>query len=73
MVVGGYTLHLYCNEKNDKHRWDYAENPVIFVGRTRSEAIKGARRAGWRVDWAKDVCVCPLCNRKKEASDASTG
>jgi hypothetical protein len=73
MIVGGYTLHLYCDNK-EKHytianngyyfipettSWIHVDNE--FVGETYGECVKEARSIGWLVNRRKDKCLCKYC------------
>ena len=74
MIVGAYTLNLYC----DRSGYGDSPNPTCprdklatggqvgeFVGRTRTDTIAQARRCGWLVKDAEDVCLCPQCRKVK--------
>jgi hypothetical protein len=75
MIVGGYILDLYCDNK-DKHMtleagryyliegWIYIGNQ--FVGETYSECAREARQAGWLVNRTKDKCLCKYCKGSKK-------
>lgn len=65
MIVGGYTLDLYCNTTNPKH--EYNEFPHQFYAETGSECRAAARRAGWKLDLKTGKAWCPKCERPKEA------
>jgi hypothetical protein len=66
--VGGYVLHLYCDnaerwaeQNTDFDTWHaYSEWPHEFVARNKSEADTMARDAGWtyRKDGRR---YCPKC------------
>jgi hypothetical protein len=72
MIVGAYTLLLYCDNK-DKHthlesgRYYLIENWIYicneFIGETYSEAVKDAREYGWLVNRNKDKCLCKYCKK----------
>lgn len=62
MIVGGYSLELYCDNilsKVNKH--EYGEFPHQFYGNDRAEAFKEARRHGWRINAKKGTAYCPKC------------
>ena len=71
MIVGGYTLDLYCRdsaaskvtEGPDPHA--YRTGFEQFYGRTYSECKRQAVKAGWRFDKDDDV-TCPWCLKKKK-------
>jgi hypothetical protein len=77
MIVGGYTLDLYCdNDDRDDHHFTGGEfwvgenwsNKLTishqFVGETFAQAARKARRDGWIVNRSKNKCLCPACSRK---------
>lgn len=55
MIVGGYSLDLYCDNPQ------CCDNPAYFEGGTASECRKQARRAGWELDLAARTAICPAC------------
>jgi hypothetical protein len=71
MIVGGYTLMLYCD--NDIHPNGFvdldstlkAEGEFTFDGpKSYSTVRKMARQAGWKLK--KDgSCLCPDCNKRR--------
>jgi len=76
MIVGAYTLDLYCDNK-DKHaiidnrtyyfipdtaQWIPIGNQ--FVGETYGECVKEARKEGWLVYRNIDKCLCKYCKGK---------
>ena len=75
MIVGGYTLDLYCDnvlgkEKNlfgglngDAHK--YHEFPHNYGGETRQEAERAARKDGWTINNKAGTCLCPKCSGKR--------
>lgn len=70
MIVGCYTMHLYCDTGNSEpgmpgdgagpHNY---EDPGQgeFVGRTEADCLRQARAKGWRFD-RKRRAFCPRCN-----------
>lgn len=64
MIVGGYTLHLYC----DFHPADanlYAPADMgDFAGSTLAICYTEARRAGWSIYPAQGKAKCPACVAK---------
>ena len=63
MIVGGYTLDLYCDHKNKDH--EYNEFPHTYYEQLGSLCRKNARRDGWILH--KDgTATCPKCNPKHE-------
>lgn len=70
MIVGCYTLHLYCRHAGGKsdNRHLYGLSPAEFTGRTYSECRRTAMKHGWRFHRAKgtpgdDDVTCPWCVR----------
>ena len=73
MEVGCYSLHLYCdidNAEPSATEWpckkgghDFDEFPHEFMGRTRGECVREARRRGWL--FKKDGrTICPAHSKK---------
>ena len=71
MIVGCYSMHLYCDTGNDMPGMpgDYGKTPHNFenpgrgefIGHSESECKKQARMAGWRFTRDRRV-ICPSCN-----------
>jgi hypothetical protein len=73
MIVGGYTLDLYCDKKENhtilessgyylrQEIGDYIYIGNQFVGETYGECVKEARGAGWLVNRSKNKCLCKYC------------
>lgn len=60
--VGGYTLDLYCDYKNEAH--DHREFPHQFYNQTRESCRRMARKAGWV--FKHDLTVqCPCCAKMR--------
>lgn len=73
MIVGGYTLDLYCDNEMEsgtrQERWEHAGSED-FPGPGRatythdecgSKARAAARRAGWKLDLENGRALCPAC------------
>lgn len=62
MIVGCYSLHVYC--ENPAHP-PLAGNRGEFTGQTQAEATHNARKAGWlipnRRGWGIRPVWCPCC------------
>ncbi len=73
MIVGGYSLHLYCSRTNPEHGFD--EFPHQFTGETGQKCRAKARICGWKLDMRSLTAVCPKCARKaaKRAAQAKEG
>lgn len=68
MIVGGYSLHLYCDTdgcKNQNARPTQdstgAAAPGEFNGDTKNECVKAARRRGWSLSFLTGRATCPDC------------
>ena len=66
MIVGGYSMDLYCDKAgcNNGHRGSNM-GEVQYVGETRSECVREARRDGWRFSRSKSPkeAYCPECSK----------
>lgn len=60
MVVGCYTMDLYC-DYTGPCRW--SDFPSQYTGRTESECLRGARLDGWRFHGRPKLARCPKCVR----------
>ena len=60
MVVGGYTLDLYCDNESVEHPYD--EFPHTFFSELGRTCRQEARKAGWTI--RKNKAYCPLCGGK---------
>jgi hypothetical protein len=72
MIVRGYTLDLYCENArelygtgSDGDIHDYKEFPATYVGETRQECVRAARKEGWTINITEGKCICPKCNHAK--------
>jgi hypothetical protein len=71
MVVGGFTLDLYCDfpSVDAKHEWEHmgsAQYPGPGVqqfvhAENGAGARAAARRAGWRIERGGMRALCPWC------------
>lgn len=64
MIVGGYTMDLYCDNGrpgDGTHPWSMYEKPTEFAGHNRAACVKQARDAGWIIDERNRRCYCPTC------------
>ena len=71
-VVGGYLLHLYC-DNSDNHTAPYGvvhSVPMEFAGPTKRHCLKQAREGGWRI--GRERQLCPLCSGKPNASSSAS-
>jgi hypothetical protein len=70
-LVGGYSIHLYCDSPNN----DSCPYPEEFIGQTQDECIFKARQLGWYVNIqrrnrvkqpGRGYCLCPVHNKERE-------
>lgn len=54
----GYSMDCYCDHLNPAHKFE--EFPHSFIGRSRTEVFKQARKAGWRIH-NDNSATCPKC------------
>lgn len=59
MIVGCYTLALYCDNKEGAH--EYREFPHEFTNEFGTVCRANARRAGWKLDTKTGRAWCPKC------------
>ena len=64
MIVGCYSLDLYCDNE-DAHKGEYPTFSFESTGRSRAQCLRAAKRAGWAVDIRKRTVRCPKCKGKK--------
>lgn len=76
MIVGCYSLHLYCDfgkgpEGDQTHGGvRFLEFPHEFTGKTESACLKEARKAGWKIYPAQRKAKCPKCVAATSTSGA---
>lgn len=62
-IVGGYTLHLYCD--STKHEpWQRGHPPAfieLYHPNRLGSCFRDARKLGWKIDRARGVALCPKC------------
>jgi hypothetical protein len=61
MIVGCYSLHLYCDNEDVEHPYD--EFPHTYTAELGSKCRNAARRDGWRLG-RTGKAYCPLCGGK---------
>ena len=68
MIVGCYTLDLYCDDETCKPK--FKEFPKNFIAEYGSECRAQARRAGWKLNLRDGTAICPRCSgsESKEAA-----
>lgn len=77
MIVGGYSLDLYCDTNNPAHRKqaNHGCDTAQFGGYTKAAAVRMAKRAGWTFNWRTHTAYCPVCKTyrpPKEKADERT-
>lgn len=60
---GCYSLHCYCDKQNAVH--EFEEFPHRFTAETGGECRAAARKLGWRIDYQRQIFLCPKCNPRK--------
>lgn len=82
MIVGGYTLHLYCDSPFKHSYGDVGtyENPANYVSHDGATCRQHARRDRWRLSLVHNLALCPACVRNgftladaEEAAKAAGG
>lgn len=68
MIVGCYTLDLYCDGASDcrnrKAQYDGSESmrpPARYIGETGSECRTQARKDGWLLNLKYQTAICRKC------------
>lgn len=73
MIVGGYSLQLYCDNESNHLHWWYDENtrfPLEYTAdgpNSYQLTRRYARREGWILK-RDGTCICPICNKKIKES-----
>lgn len=63
MIVGCYSLHLYCDFCEGNRNGNPADFSCGGTADSGAEARKEARAAGWRL-FNSGHCACPACVKK---------
>lgn len=63
MIVGGYTLDLYCDSEKEH---PYQKDSVSVAGINGADARKKARKWGWVINDRDGTCYCPLHAKIKD-------
>lgn len=61
MIVGGYSLDLYCDSLMHPR---FTNRLGQFSGADRSDCIKLAKEAGWLFHFRQRTVICPDCAKK---------
>lgn len=59
MIVGCYTLDLYCDREEGEPQHGFREFPHQFTGHTEGDCMQDARARGWR--FRDGAAYCPKC------------
>lgn len=77
MVIGGYSLNLYCDFPDET--WAHmgsAQYPGVgrrdFAAETGPEARAQAKRAGWKFERGQMRVICPSCIKAGRVLPAMT-
>ena len=71
MIVGCFTLDLYCDNPSNDNNHEYKEFPHQYTGETRAICYRKARKQGWLIGRTK--CYCPKCSGKGKSRAANLG
>jgi hypothetical protein len=64
MIVAGYSMDLYCDNK-EIHKYEYhGIGEAQFGDKSRAGCIKQARKCGWAINLKAWKCYCPQCKHK---------
>lgn len=70
MIVSGYTLDLYCENREFKglngeypyHRGEYIAGPdATYFDESRKNCWAAARKDGWKLNTKNRTAICPKC------------
>jgi hypothetical protein len=62
MIVGCYTLDLYCDNTDKNHVKNF---PDTFTGASRQQCEGKATFDGWIIDNIAGTALCPECSVRK--------
>jgi 7-cyano-7-deazaguanine synthase in queuosine biosynthesis len=68
MIIGGYTLHLYCDDVDCMTSTIAVGDANEFAGRNQKLAMEAALANGWQfytTDSGLACARCPACTRKQ--------
>jgi len=66
VIVGCYTMDLYCDCESDRH--DHGEFPHQFIAHKYSQCKRQAQKEGWVFKRNGTDAVCPKCSRKTKGT-----
>lgn len=63
MIVGGYEMHLYCDDPSHLHPMRIGAK---YFGRNLSDCVRQAEKDGWLLLMKKSPqeAICPQCKKK---------
>ena len=61
MIVGCYSLDLYCDNRECKSVSRFRMEPDVYTGRTFAGCSRKAKKDGWKIDSRRRWCICPAC------------
>ena len=80
MIIGSYSLHLYCSNEtwhgdwwrhrvvpdiNSQNNPDYRGGFADYVGDSYQECVRYARKDGWVIAHDRSAAYCPQCKKKR--------
>lgn len=73
MIVGGYSLHLYCDDPSHKvrHPHQFQSLDAEIDGPNELDCRRQARARGWLFRAGK--CICPVCAKANRYGKAKGG
>ena len=72
MILGCYTLTLYCDVPGCKHNDSCGKwVPDEFTGESGGECRKAARKAGWQLLLRYGNATCPECCKKNAEGETT--
>jgi hypothetical protein len=70
MIVGCFSLHLYCD--SESHVETHGYPTPEYTGETRAECYRQARKDGWAIVAPLRLAYCPKCAVKNAQSERAT-
>jgi hypothetical protein len=64
VIVGGYTLHLYCDAPGHVRQAHAGGPDAESCAETGARCRAMARKAGWKLDRKAGRAICPKCRRR---------
>jgi len=74
VIVGGYTLDLYCDVEGCRAPGGAGmPEQAAFFAETGSQCRQYARNNGWVLDLKAGTCRCPKCARDRKGKQVNRG